>query len=516
MTATMLRASSSLACPPRFCTERDPSRPTFGPLVGRVAEALGKPLMPWQQFVADVALEVDPDTGRLVYSEVVLTVPRQSGKTTLLLPVIVHRSIAEYPGGNLQEGPQPQTVAYTAQTRLDARKKWLKEFVPTLERSPFRHQFTKRLTNGSEGMNWLNKSTFDLVATMEKSGHGDTLDLGIIDEAFAQHDDRLEQALEPATITRQSPQIWVVSTAGENEEKSPFLWAKVAAGRRACELGIPSATAYFEWSLGDDDDPDDIDVVAARHPAVGFTITKESLRQKQLKARQKDATAKIGEATDNLAGYKRAYCNIWGTTEVLRPTKLPTDAWRATRIPKSSAPPAAEGLVMAFDVDIDGRSASVSVGLRSLADPYVEVIEFADGVGWLPAFLVEKVERWKPVAVGCNGAGPAGAQVGPILQAFKAAGIDGDLLVQLSAREYVQACGGLFSDVVEGRLSRPEDQLPLDLAGEDAGERPLGDAWVWDRRQATVPISPLVSVTIARALLPQEAEATVDVAANVW
>ncbi|MCL5459990.1 phage terminase family protein, partial [Loigolactobacillus coryniformis] len=84
-----------------------------------------------------------------------------------------------------------------------------------LEGSGFRNQFSKRLTNGSEGFDWLNGSTFDLVATMEKSGHGDTLDLGIIDEAFAQTDDRLEQAMEPATITRQSPQIWIISTAGE-------------------------------------------------------------------------------------------------------------------------------------------------------------------------------------------------------------------------------------------------------------------------------------------------------------
>jgi hypothetical protein len=31
-----------------------------------------------------------------------------------------------------------------------------------------------------------------------------------------------------------------------------------------------------------------------------------------------------------------------------------------------------------------------------------------------------------------------------------------------------------------------------------------------------VPISPLVAATIARALLPTEAEVVVDVAANVW
>ena len=40
--------------------------------------------MPWQRHVADIAYELDEDTGRLAYREVRLTVPRQSGKTTLM------------------------------------------------------------------------------------------------------------------------------------------------------------------------------------------------------------------------------------------------------------------------------------------------------------------------------------------------------------------------------------------------------------------------------------------------
>ena len=53
----------SPTCPPRFSTARNRSRPTYGPRVGQVANLLGRPLMPWQQAVADTALEVDPATG---------------------------------------------------------------------------------------------------------------------------------------------------------------------------------------------------------------------------------------------------------------------------------------------------------------------------------------------------------------------------------------------------------------------------------------------------------------------
>ena len=49
--------------------------------------------MPWQQLVADVGTElVEDESGRLVpaWREVVVTVPRQSGKTTLVLGFDVH------------------------------------------------------------------------------------------------------------------------------------------------------------------------------------------------------------------------------------------------------------------------------------------------------------------------------------------------------------------------------------------------------------------------------------------
>src|SRR3954469_329284 len=84
---------SSLACPPRWSTQRT-SRPTLGGKVAEVAANLGQPFMPWQRHVADVALEVDPATGLLVYRKVGLLAPRQSGKTTELLSVMVHRALA--------------------------------------------------------------------------------------------------------------------------------------------------------------------------------------------------------------------------------------------------------------------------------------------------------------------------------------------------------------------------------------------------------------------------------------
>ena len=213
--------------------------------------------MPWQSDVADVAMEVDPGTGLLVYRTVVVTVPRQSGKTKQELAVAVHRALG-FGGG--------QKINYTAQTRIKAREKWEDDHVKTLMTSPFASLFRVRRTLGMESILWSNGSMHGIESTTEKAGHGDTLDLGFIDEAFAQRDSRIEQAFKPAMITRPQPQLWIVSTAGT--EASVYLRGKVDRGRVRCDMGLADSVAYIEFSAPDDADPGDPAVWRACMPAM--------------------------------------------------------------------------------------------------------------------------------------------------------------------------------------------------------------------------------------------------------
>src|SRR6266487_2151200 len=127
----MTRRSSSSAsrrpeCVPRYATPRNVERETFGPQIAAVSKRLGQPSMPWQQLVADVGgeLMVLPN-GRVVpaYREVIVTVPRQSGKTTVVLSWMIQRA---------HGWGSPQRMAYTAQTGNDARKKLVEDWVPLL------------------------------------------------------------------------------------------------------------------------------------------------------------------------------------------------------------------------------------------------------------------------------------------------------------------------------------------------------------------------------------------------
>jgi hypothetical protein len=451
--------------------------------------------MPWQQHVADVVFELNAE-GNLHYDRVVVTVPRQAGKTTLIVPVIVHRSVAEFPGNRLDVGPQRQSVVYTAQNRNAARQKWIEEFIPLIDDSAFHPMVEIRLANGSEGFDWENGSRFGLTATTKKSGHGPTLDLGIIDEAFAQPDDRVEQAMEPAMITRLSSQLWILSTAGDTPEESPFLWAEVEAGRRRC-LDPRSRSAYFEWSCDPEtDDLDDIEVIASRHPAVGHTITVADLDAKRQAAVEKG----------DLSGFLRAYANVWGAAEEQHTSKIPADRWASTLTAADIKRRFTPATTLAFDVARDGEWSSISVGAGTITEPFVQCVQHAKGVGWLPAALVDWVAKINPPAVGYNSAGPVASQIAAVLDAFNAAGLDANLLHPFNSGEYKAACGGFYTDVVEGRLHHPAaGQAPLDAAALDATERPLVDAFAWAQR--TEPISPLTSATLARALLPVEAVA---------
>jgi hypothetical protein len=110
------RSLPKAGVPARWATRRT-RRASFGRKVAEVASALGLELLPWQRQVVDVALE--HVRGQLVYRDVVVSVPRQAGKSVLLLTVIVHRLLASH-----------CAAVYGAQSRLEARQKMLLDWWP--------------------------------------------------------------------------------------------------------------------------------------------------------------------------------------------------------------------------------------------------------------------------------------------------------------------------------------------------------------------------------------------------
>jgi phage terminase large subunit-like protein len=344
--------------------------------------------MPWQRQVVDTALDIDPDTGRLRFREVILTVPRQSGKTTLIMAVAIHRALGF---------GEPQNIVYAAQTRNDARKKLIDDQWPILSGSPFVGLARLRQANGSEAIMWANGSRHGLVANTEKSGHGSTLDLGFADEAFAQVDDRLEQAFSPAMITRPEPQQWVVSTMGT--DSSVFLNRKVRNGREVVN-DPTSRTAYFEWSANPDDDPADPETWWRCMPALGRTVTLDAM------------FAELEKFRDNMGEFRRAYCNI--PTASLDDAALDLRKW-AQLGDESGARVGLSRRRVALDMDPERTSVTIAAaGIRDTDGvPQTEIVDQVDPAAAVGR-VVDIVQRHNLPDVVIDPASPANVFIAPL------------------------------------------------------------------------------------------------------
>lgn len=421
--------------------------------------------MPWQQYVVDVALEVDPRTEQLAYQEIGLTVPRQSGKTTVWLALMVHRALGFGPPA----GPR-QNILYTAQTRNDARKKLEDEHLPILSASPLKKLFRARMTNGNEAILWRNGSKHGITSNTEKAGHGDTLDLGVLDEAFAQVDDRAEQAMKPAMVTRRNAQFGWTSTAGT--AASTYLLSKVELGRAVVENELGTGICFFEWSADPDADPADPATWVGCMPAYGLTALPEAVANFQ-------RTMKPNE-------FRRAFLNI-ADTEAAPEQVIPAETWRALADAKSSA---LDPVAFAADVTPARDAGAIAVaGARKDGRMHAEVIDARRGVDWIVPRLMELREKWSPCVVVVDAAGPAGSLIVPLER-------EGVEVYKPSAREAAQACGQLYDAATSDAL-RHLDQAELNSALAGAARRPLGDAWAWARKTSSSDISPLVAVTLA-------------------
>jgi len=436
-----------------------------------VAEQLGTPFMPWQRSVMDVALEIE--NGKFAYNEVIVTVPRQSGKTTSVLALILARAL-----GTGKLWTPPQTIRYTAQTRSDARKKWYEDWLPVLEKSPFAEHYSARLANGDESLLFSNGSRQGLIASTMKSGHGGTVDLGILDEAFAHPDARLEQALKPAMITRNQPphpgaQLWVISTAG-TRAMSPYLWNKVEKGREIVAAGLNRSVAYFEWSADEDADPSDENVWWGCMPALGRTAQIDAVRADFLSM--------------DLHEFMRAYLNMW-TTISLDPV-IPLAEWNALAIPNLDT----EGIPVCLAVDVSPeRSSSVAAcGVLPDGNFFVEVIAHRKGTDWVPG-LVERLVNEHHVSgdVVLDPASPAGSLADDLDRR-------GVQTHPIKVRELGDACGQFFDAVTQDKTVRHLGQQDLAAALDGGAKRPIGDgAWGWGRKNSGADISPLVACTLA-------------------
>lgn len=364
---------------PSWATRRDPSRRSFGPAVAQLAEHAGTPLFGWQRHVVDVALELDPD-GSWHYREIVITVPRRSGKSFLIAPVTAHRGLAM---------PTLQQIWITAQTRVNAVDRW-RDSSDWMFNSGLRSMLHRVNTTGNERVDFPNASFFRPFAPTPAAMHGADPTMVWVDELWhfdLQQKRAVEQGYKPNFVFKPG-QAWLMSTAGTAD--SAWLNQLRREGRDRVEKGDNSTrSAYFEWSaprsVGGKPiaelSPDDmLDAVFQAHPRRDHGLTRASLRD---------------ELTDDTAAFLRAYGNLTDDGEtvsaILSPEQLDR-ASRGSRIPDDAR------VSLGVAVHPDGADAAIAVCWRRPDGVRVVTARKTKGTRWVAPEL-ERLHNERSVAL---------------------------------------------------------------------------------------------------------------------
>lgn len=504
----MSLTAADLHCPPLYGTQRTPSRPTLGPNIARIAAGLGRPLHPHQRLIADVAGEIDPDTGLLAYGEVDVIINRQQGKSELAFPVMVHRctgfdaALARWIRRELGKDvpvPGPQRVLYTAQRAEDARQKWTDIHVARLEKSPFRSQISVRRRLAAEAIRWPNGSSWSPgSATKRSGGTGDTLDLGMIDEAWSRPDSATELAMRPAMLTRDWAQLWVLSMIPGLSRAAPGSWPylhqKRQNGRARVQANVRHGVAYFEWGMREGRDPADPATWWESMPGLAAGLVSEA------KIRQDF------EAMD-LVDFMAEYLSVEPSATHAQWNLITEPTWSNLKVP------AVRGRYLdpiALGVDAAPDQSVTSIGMAALdvnGDTFVEVLAREPGLMWAVPALTDLADRMGPCAIGIAAHGPAAPIIEPLRRALLDANVDTELVV-MQGPEVAAACVQFFMETGElgtGNVTDPERRVrhigqdDLDDAVAAADKYTWSDEWRFARSGPGGEVSALYGVTLARA-----------------
>lgn len=422
--------------------------------------------MPWQADFADVLGEYDPDTGIPFYDQAFYTVPRQSGKTLLLLAWAFRKCLSE----------PYRRLAWSAQSGKDARDKWIDELFPMVEASSARALIAPNGLSrgmGNEAIRFRNKSLIRLVSNSTKAGHGKTLHGDCRDEIFADVDSWRDQAFTPGQLTIPDSQTLLTSTAGT---AASVIYNNLRReGRNAVKENRDYGLCYVEYSADPDWDYLDTSTYRAHMPAVGHTVTET----KVLSA----IKAMLLDPKQGHDGVLRAYGNI---SAGAGDSPIPEPVWE--RVVNRTATPAGR---LSFGVAVAQDRSSSAI---AAADEHgnVELVEHRGGTGWVIERMNQITANNPGSGVVLDSGGPAGSLADNI-----------DHCDPWNGSKVIDAHAAFTDAVVEATGIAVRQDTALDKAVSGVVKKNVGDRFVWSRVASTEDVTPLEAATLAWAAARQ-------------
>lgn len=398
---------------------------------------------PWQDWLLDRLLELNPRDGLLRFRYALLGVARQNGKSETAYMIVAW----------LLATGRARLIVGTAQDLSIARKQWSR--VATLfEETPDLSVLldgAPRRANGQECLRLLNGCEYIIKTSNADAMRSLSVDLLVMDELRCHRDMEFWAAATKTTSARPGSMILAMSNAGD--DRSVAL-NSLRAGALA---GTDPATGIWEWSAPEGCDLDDREAWAMANPSLG-------------RGRLSEASLVSALALDPPAIFRVECLNQ--RVEALDSAIDPV-AWRDSADPSATlvgrsrlavcldvAPDGAHATLTVAGVEGDGRvRVEVAAAWRSTDAARVELEGLLDRIG-------ADVEVWFP-------SGPAAVFV-PIMAKRKSA-------LKLTGSDVAAACMG-FADLARaGRILHPADPL-LDAQVGGAAKLHGGDGWRFTRR----------------------------------
>jgi phage terminase large subunit-like protein len=233
-----------------------------GKEIAQLAESIGMPLLPWQEFVINDMCVVD-ENNLFVRKTSLILCSRQQGKTHLARMVMLgHMFLFDSPNVLIMSSNRSMAldtfrqVAYAIEANSELAKQ-VKQI---------------RYANGTESIELKNGHRLDVVAATRDGSRGRSASLLYVDEVREISEEGF-RAATPTTRAKINAQTLLTSNAGD-------AFSTVLNDLRERALSFPPKTfGYYEYSAPQFAAITDRDAWAMANPALGYTVTEEALEE---------------------------------------------------------------------------------------------------------------------------------------------------------------------------------------------------------------------------------------------
>ena len=382
--------------------------------IKELAERIGMPLMPWQEWVFEDMMKVDKD-GMFRRKTIGLLVARQNGKTHLARMRILW---------GLLNGERIVAMSSNRNMALDT----FREVSYIIETNDFLAEqlaHKPRLANGQEMITFKNGGRYEIVAATRDGSRGKSADLLYIDEV---REVTMEAwtAARPVTRARKNAQTLITSNAGD-------AFSEVLLDLRQRALSYPSPTfAWYEYSAPQGCDIWDKKNWYLANPALGYTITEDVIAE-AVATNPVEATR-----TEVLCSWIDSLASPWaqGVIEATTDPDLVLPMGRPTVFAIDVAPSKRDGALVAGVLLENGK---IGIGIMQLwtSEVGIDEMKMADGImAWVKQYHPTKLLYDKY----------ATASIAQRLQN------NGVMTEDCSGQHFYQACSDLAEAFVNNRV----------------------------------------------------------------